>query len=164
MNSIFHRTSVRNYTKQNVEQEKIEKILKAGMAAPSAMNQQPWEFYVVENKDILDKLSKCSQYAGSVAKSAVTFVICYQNDSFRADYREIDCSACTENMLLEIDHLGLGGVWIGIAPIKERMIDVANVINLPENLSAFAIIACGYPESIKEQQNRFDENRIHYIK
>lgn len=83
MNSIFHRTSVRKYTNQPVEQEKIEKILRAGMAAPSAMNQQPWEFYVVENKEVLKKLSKCSQYAGSVEKSAVTFVVCYKNDSPR---------------------------------------------------------------------------------
>ena len=164
MNSIFHRTSVRKYTEQPVEQEKIEKILRAGMAAPSAMNQQPWEFYVVENKEVLEKLSKCSQYAGSVEKSAVTFVVCYRNDSLRADYREIDCTACTENMLLEIDHLGLGAVWIGIAPIRERMDDVAKVLDMPENLSAFALIACGYPESIREQQDRFEENRIHYVK
>ncbi len=201
MNSIFHRTSVRKYTNQPVEQEKIEKILRAGMAAPSAMNQQPWEFYVVEYKEVLEKLSTCSQFAVSVEKSAVTFVVCYRkapsamnqqpwefyvveykevleklstcsqfavsveksavtfvvcyrNDSLRADYREIDCSACTENMLLEIDHLGLGAVWIGIAPIKERMDDVAKVLDMPENLSAFALIACGYPESIKEQQKR----------
>lgn len=164
MNSIFHRTSVRSYTDKTVEQEKIEKILKAGMAAPSAMNQQPWEFYVVQNKEILEKLSKCSIYAGSVAKSSVTFVVCYRNDSLRAEYREIDCSACTENMLLEIDNLGLGGVWIGIAPDKERMSNVSNAVDLPENLSAFALIACGYPESIRDQENRFDENRVHYIK
>ena len=60
MNSIFHRTSVRKYTNQPVEQEKIEKILRAGMAAPSAMNQQPWEFYVVENKEVLEKRSLAS--------------------------------------------------------------------------------------------------------
>lgn len=67
-------------------------------------------------------------------------------------------------MLLEIDYLGLGGVWIGIAPVKERMENVAKVLDIPENLSAFALISCGYPENIKEQQNRFNIDRIHYIK
>ena len=80
----------------------------------------------------------------------VTFgYLCYRNDSLRADYREIDLFACTENMLLEIDHLGLGAVWIGIAPIKERMDDVAKVLDMPENLSAFALIACGLPRKHK---------------
>lgn len=164
MNSIFHRTSVRSYLEKPVEDEKIEKILRAAMASPSAVNQQPWEFYVVTEKEMLKKLSDASQYSKMVEKSAVTFVVCYRNDSIRAEYREIDCAACTENMLLEIDNLGLGAVWIGIAPIEERMKYVESVLDMPENLRAFALVSCGYPEKEQLQKDRFDISRVHYIK
>lgn len=137
MNEIFHRTSIRKYQDKPVEDEKIEKMLQAAMAAPSAGNQQPWEFYVVKNKSTLEKLSQTSPYAG--------------------------CAASVENLLLEADSLGLGAVWLGIAPLKERMEAVRTILNIPENLDVFAIIPCGYPEAVHAQQNRFDEQRIHYV-
>lgn len=79
------------------------------------------------------------------------------------EYAHIDMSASVENLLLEADSLGLGAVWLGIAPLKERMDAVREVLNIPENLEAFVIITCGYPESVRPQQNRFDKDRIHYV-
>ena len=78
------------------------------------------------------------------------------------DYADIDMSASVENLLLEAVELGLGAVWLGIAPLKDRMDRVAKILNVPESLSVFAIISCGYPAEEKQQENRFDENRIHY--
>jgi len=75
----------------------------------------------------------------------------------------VDMSASVENLLLEADALGLGAVWLGIAPLKERMEAVRTVLNVPENLDAFAIIPCGYPEAVHTQQDRFDKKRIHYV-
>ena len=75
----------------------------------------------------------------------------------------VDMSASVENLLLEADALGLGAVWLGIAPLKERMEAVRTVLNVPENLDAFAIIPCGYPEAVYTQQDRFDKKRIHYV-
>lgn len=72
-------------------------------------------------------------------------------------------SASVENLLLEADALGLGAVWLGIAPLKERMEAVRTVLNVPENLDVFAIIPCGYPEAVHAQQDRFDKTRIHYV-
>lgn len=163
MNEIFHRTSIRKYLSKPVEDEKIEKLLQAAMAAPSAGNQQPWEFYVVKDKATLEKLSKSSPYAACCASAPVAFVACYRIHCTMPEYVQIDMSASVENLLLEADSLGLGAVWLGIAPLKERMEAVREVLNIPDNLDAFAIIPCGYPETIHPQQDRFDKQRIHYV-
>ena len=163
MNEIFHRTSIRKYLSKPVEDEKIEKLLQAAMAAPSAGNQQPWEFYVVKDKATLEKLSKTSPYAACCASAPVAFVACYRIHCTMPEYAQIDMSASVENLLLEADSLGLGAVWLGIAPLKERMEAVRTVLNIPENLDAFAIIPCGYPETIHPQQDRFDKQRVHYV-
>ena len=157
MNEIFHRTSIRKYLSKPVEDEKIKKLLQAAMAAPSAGNQQPWEFYVVKDKATLEKLSKTSPYATCCASAPVAFVACYRIHCTMPEYAQIDMSASVENLLLETDSLGLGAVWLGIAPLKERMEAVRTVLNIPENLDAFAIIPCGYPETIHPQQ------RVHYV-
>ena len=163
MNEIFHRTSIRKYQIKPVEDEKIETILQAAMAAPSAGNQQPWEFYVVKDKAILEKLSQTSPYAGCAASAPLAFVACYRIHCAMPEYAQIDMSASVENLLLEADSLELGAVWLGIAPLKERMEAVRTILNIPENLDAFAIIPCGYPESVNPQQDRFDKQRIHYV-
>lgn len=79
------------------------------------------------------------------------------------EYAQIDMSASVENLLLAADSLRLGAVWLGIAPLKERMEAVRTVLNVPENLNTFAIIPCGYPEAVHARQNRFDKQRIHYV-
>lgn len=164
MKSIFHRTSIREYLDKKVEPEKMELLLKAAMAAPSAANQQPWEFYVVENKEILKKLSLCSPYAGCVEKAPIAIVSCYRSNTSLPMYAEIDLSACTENILLAADSLGLGAVWIGIAPLQERMDKVKECLNIEDGIEAFAIVPVGYPAKEMVQQNRYDESRIHIIK
>ncbi len=163
MSGIFHRVSVRKYQNKLVEEEKISIMLHAAMAAPSARNQQPWEYYVVTNKEKIVELSKTSPYATCVKDAPLVFVACYRNNTAVPNYAQIDMSASVENLLLQADELGLGAVWIGIAPIEERMEAVSKVINLPERLSAFALISCGYPGETRPQQDRFEESRVHYI-
>lgn len=138
-------------------------MLKGAMAEPSAGNQQPLGFYVVKNKETIEKLSKTSTYASCCASAPLTFAACYRINCRMPEYAHIDMSASVENLLLEADSLGLGAVWLGIAPLKERMDAVREVLNIPEDLEAFAIIPCGYPESVRPQQNRFDKDRIHYV-
>jgi nitroreductase len=163
MNSIFHRTSIRKYQNTPVEQEKVTKMLRAAMAAPSAGNQQPWEFYVVKNDEVIRKLAATSPYAGCAVNAPMAFVACYRKHCRMPEYAQIDTSIAVQNLLLEADELGLGAVWLGIAPLQERMDAVRNVMNLPDELEAFAIIPCGYPAEEKKQQDRFEEARIHYM-
>lgn len=164
MSGIFHRVSIRKYQDKPVEQEKIVTMLRAAMAAPSACNQQPWEYYVVTDKEKIQELSQTSPYAKCAKDAPVVFVACYRKEQLIApSYAEIDMSASVENLLLEADELDLGAVWIGIAPIPERMEAVRKVIDLPEHLAAFALIACGYPAESRPQQDRYDESRVHYL-
>lgn len=164
MNSIFSRTSIREFTDQKVEDEKVEKLLRAAMAAPSAGNQQPWEFYVVTDQNKIEQLSKGSPFTGCVKNAGLAIVPCYRSDIRFPDYGQIDLSAATQNLLLEADELGLGAVWTGIAPLQDRMDNVRRVLDIPEGLHAFAIIPIGYPAKKHAQEDRFDEARIHDIK
>ena len=109
------------------------------------------------------ELSRTSPYASCCASAPLAFVACYRVNCAIPEYAQIDMSASVENLLLEADSLGFGAVWIGIAPIKDRMEAVGTVLNLPETLNAFAIIPCGYPKAVHAQQDRFDKKRIHYI-
>ncbi|SFR65595.1 nitroreductase family protein [Anaeromicropila populeti] len=164
MNAIFERVSVREYVEKKVEDEKIERILKAAMAAPSAGNQRPWEFYVVKDKAALGQLAVSSPYAGCTKNADVAIVACYRTEGLMfPEYAHIDMSACCENILLEAAEQGLGSVWLGIAPAQERMEAVAEALELPSGLAAFAILPFGYPVRKVEQENRYEESRVHYI-
>lgn len=163
MKEIFHRTSIRKYEKKKVEKDKIEQLLRAAMAAPSAKNQQPWEFYVVTAEDTLKKLSECSPYAGMLKEAPLGIVVCCRKGCSLPNYAQIDCSAAVENLLLEADSLGLGAVWLGIAPLEDRMEAVGKVLEISDNLYVFSMIACGYPAEEKTQQDRYDKARVHYV-
>lgn len=162
MESIFHRTSIRSWLDQPVEDEKIGQILRAGMQAPSAGNQQPWEFYVVKDGVRKGLLSQASTYARCAAQAPVVIVPVYRTDGLRfPEYAQIDLSIATENMWLEADSLGLGGVWLGIAPHEDRMQKVEAAIGIPPQLRAFALLCVGYPKGEHVQKDRFDAARIH---
>jgi nitroreductase len=163
MKEIFHRTSVRKYTDVPVAPEHIEQMLRAAMAAPSACNQQPWEFYVTTQRETLDVLSACSPYAKMLRTAPLGFVVCSRTACRIPLYAQIDCAAATENLLLMADALGLGAVWIGIAPQEERMAAVREAIALPEHLTPFCLIACGHPAVEQQQQDRYDPSRVHTL-
>lgn len=163
MNSIFHRVSIRRYTDEAVAPEHIEQLLRAAMAAPSACNQQPWAFYVVTDRDVIARLAQCSHFATPCKAAPLVIVPCMRNDCQRPEFAQIDLSAATENLLLQADALGLGACWIGIAPRQVCMDAVRRVLDLPEQLSAFCLIACGHPAESRAQQDRYDPSRVTYI-
>ena len=164
MNSIYHRISVRKYEQRPVEAEKTLELIKAGMAAPSAGNQQPWEFYVITNREMLDALSTVSPYAGMLKQAPAAIITAYHQKSRMPEYAPIDRAISMENMWLEADRIGLGGVMLGIAPLEERMSQVEEIVGIPEGQRAFAIFSYGYPAESRAQQDRFDESRIHYLR
>ncbi|MBO4368300.1 MAG: nitroreductase family protein [Clostridia bacterium] len=162
MNSIYHRVSIRKYLDKPVEKEKIEALLRAAMQAPSAGNQQPWEFYVITDKAKLEELSKVSPYAGMTKDAPLAIVSAYRKDCRIPSYAQIDLSIAMENMWLETDAQGLGGVWLGIAPVENRMKAVEEIVGMPDTLRAFAIFPFGYAAEERAQQDRFDPERIHW--
>lgn len=167
MEAIFSRCSVRKFLPAMVEDEKIEKMLRAAMAAPSAGNQQPWEFYVVRDKRVIQDLAHCSPYAGCAAKAPLCIVVCTRDIKQRfPDFVYLDCSAAVENILIEAVHLDLGAVWLGVSPYKAREIRVRRSLGVPEGFTPFAIIAVGYPLNAKAstvKEERFDPSRVHYL-
>ena len=117
MNPIFKRKSIRTYLDVDVDNATIEQIIRAGMAAPSAKNQRPWEFYVVRNKETLQKLSECSPYSKPIADAPVAIVACYRTDKlFEPVMKLLDMSCCCENMLIQAAEMDMGTVWMSFAP------------------------------------------------
>ena len=165
MEEIFKRVSIRKYEDRPVEPEKLERIMRAAMAAPSAGNQQPWEFYVVTNKDKIKELASASRFSGCAADAPVVIVPCYRKRGLRfPEFDQIDLSVATENLLLEITAQGLGGVWLAIAPIDERMCRVEETLGIDSDiLRAFALVPLGHPAEEKTRQDRYDEKRVHFI-
>jgi len=111
MNSIFTRRSIRHYTNEPISAHSIQQIIKAAMHAPSAYNQQPWEFIVITDSNLLSHIATQSAHAYMVKNAPVAILLCINNDFAKhKDYAIQDCSAATQNMLIEIQALGLGGV------------------------------------------------------
>lgn len=164
MNSIFIRRSIRKYKDKPIEKEKMELLLKAAMQAPSAVNQQPWEFIVVEGKEKLNELSQMSPYSKMLSECAAAIVLLSNENRMKyADIWQQDMGAAAENILLEAVELDLGGVWLGVAPLEERMKFIKQVFSLPDNIKPFAVIALGYPEGQENKHvDRFDSTRVHY--
>ncbi len=163
MNSIFARRSIRKYHAKPIEKEKIRILLGAAMAAPTARNQREWEFVVVTADGIRRQLSEVSPYTGPAAAAPLVIVpVADKNRMTSPKYFEQDLAAATENILLEAEELGLGAVWMGIAPLEERMSRVSQILGLPENILPFALIAVGYPGEVKKAEDRYEEERVHY--
>jgi len=165
MNNIFKRQSVRKYLDKPIEKEKIEILLKAGMQAPSAANQQPWEFLIITDKEKLQALSGMSPYAKPVAKCSVAFVLLgnLETANFPGSWQQ-DMAAAAENILLEATDLDLGGVWLGVAPEKDRMDYITKLFDLPEKIKPFCLLSIGYPDEAQKISERYDASRVHYEK
>jgi nitroreductase len=163
MDMIFKRRSIRRFTSQEVGPDLVTKVLAAGMAAPSAGNQQPWQFIVVKDPQGRKKVSECSPYAKATAEAPVAIVVCGDLSLEKhTGYWVQDCSAAVENMLIEITSLGLGAVWLGVYPRPDRVSYLQKYFSLPENIVPFAIIPVGYPAQELPPADLYNESRIHF--
>jgi nitroreductase len=168
--AIFKRRSVRNFLDKTVEQDKIERILRAGFEAPSAHNRRPWEFLVVTAKEDLAAIGGMSPYAKMCPQSAAAIIPCVNlslgESAGAAAPDDVwwvqDLAAATENILLRITDEGLGGVWLGWYPDKGRMSVLASHFKLPSNVLPFSVIALGYPAKSAVSAGRFDAAKVHY--
>ena len=118
---------------------------------------------MVRDPGKLEALSKVSPYSGCTKRASVAIVSAYRETLWAPAYAQIDMSIAMENLWLACGEQGLGGVWLGIAPVEERMKAVEDIVGIPQGLHAFAIFPLGYPAESKKQQDRFDPSRIHYV-
>lgn len=158
--NILTRRSVRSYTEQDVEPEKIEAILEAGMAAPSGKNGQPWDFIVLTRREILDEMAERLPYAKMLREARVAIAVCA--DRTKSPYWYVDCSAAAENILLAAHALGLGAVWTATYPYRDRMDVVKELCGLPGSYDSLCVIPVGYPAREARPKDNFDAGKIHH--
>lgn len=164
MSIIMKRNSVRNFLDKPVPKELVIKLLESGMQAPSANNQQPWEFIVVDDRLIINELIKTSVGARPLNTATLCIIPMIKTGDKSPLFNVQDLSAATENILLEATNLGLGGVWIGVYPLEERCKHIEKVLGVKGDIRPFSMIAIGYPQNSRPIVKRYDESRVHYNK
>ena len=159
---IMTRTSIRSFTGDPVTQDQLETILKAGMAAPSAINLQPWKFVVMTDKDkIAGTFGNNPRGADMFTKAGAVIVVCGDTSSM---FWFEDCSAAAENILLAAHALNLGAVWTAGYPAQDRVKPVSEALNLPENIVPLCIIPVGVPAEDPQPKDKWNPSNIHYEK
>ena len=165
---IHQRKSVRNYTDQKVEKEKLETLVKAGMAAPTAVNKQPWAFVVIDDKDVLNQLGDALPYAKMAKKAGGAIIVCGDLskalEGWEQEFWIQDCSAATQNILLAAESMGLGAVWTAAYPAKDRMKSVIDILNLPEHIIPLNVIPIGYPKGMEKPKDKWKSENMHWQK
>ena len=159
LENIAERKSVRKYLNKSVEEDKIDAMVKAGMAAPSGMDRRPWEFVVVTDREALDSMAAKLPYAKMLTNAPLAIVVC--GDTTRSSYWYLDCSAATQNVLLAAEALGLGAVWTAAYPYEDRIDVVRQNTGLPENIVPLCVIPIGYPDGPQKAKDKFDLQRVH---
>lgn len=165
MSILFKRRSIRKFKDKPINESMVKELLKGAMSAPSAGNQQPWHFVVLNDRKTLDAIPKFHQYAQMLKEAPLAIVVCGSTENLKyEDYWVQDCSAATENLLISITEIGLGGVWLGIFPREERVEGVSKLLNLPKEVIPLSVVAIGYPNEEKSEINRYMEDRVHFNK
>lgn len=166
--SVIHsRKSVRNFTGQSVEKEKLEKILRAAMAAPTAVNKQPWSFVVVTDRKTLDTLQSGLPYAKMLVQAGAAIVVCAIPERAHdkmVEFAIIDSSVAGENILLAAEALGLGATWTAAYPYKDRMDIVKKTLSIPDAVIPLNVIPIGYPKGVDKPKDKFKPENIHWQK
>jgi len=165
LTTIYTRRSVRAFTGEAVARETLMKILRAAMAAPSAVNIQPWAFVVVTKRETLDELCDTLPYAKMLDKAGAAIIVCGVPDKdpvFSRDYWIMNCSAASENILLASHALGLGAVWTAVYVDTERIANVRRILDIPENIVPLNVIPIGFPKEQGKALDKFSEGNIHW--
>jgi nitroreductase len=163
---IFNRRSIRKFTSEQVDRQQIDQLLQAAMAAPSAVNSQPWEFIVVDDPAILKTLKKVSLFSNHNAPLAIVVIGSPQKARNPAGgkFWIQDCCAAMENLLLAAVCLGLGAVWIGVHPIQGVEEKVRLTLSIPDTSIPLGIALVGYPAQVKDARTRFRKERVFWQK
>ena len=175
---IMARTSIRSFTGDPVSKEQLETILKAGMAAPSAMNVQPWRFVVLTDKDKIAEVFGSGFRGEMFTQAGAVIVVCGETTMMRKPFGQPDapeeemdnifwfedCSAATENILLAVKALGLGAVWTAGYPADERTAPIAEALGIPEGTDILCVIPVGVPAEDPEPKDKWKPENIHWEK
>ena len=164
--TIMTRTSIRSYTDHTVSADTVEMLLRAGMAAPTAVNAQPWHFVVINERAKLDELAGTNRHGDMLRQAPLAIVVCGNMEKAMQGPGQAfwiqDCSAATENILLAAHALGLGAVWTGCYPMEERVAAVSEVLGLPETIVPLCVIVMGYPNENPQPKDKWKPENVSY--
>ena len=167
INNIMTRTSIRSFTNEPIGADTLTTLVKAGMAAPTAVNRQPWSFIVVTERQMLDSLMNVHPYS-NLATATAAIIVCGDMekalDGFGRDYWIQDCSAASENILLAAHAYGLGAVWCGIYPNPNVIPGVKRVLSIPGSVTPLSLITLGHPADNPEPKDKWIPENVHYQK
>lgn len=164
--AILTRVSVREFTGEKISDQQLDSLLQAAMAAPSAMNHQPWAFVVITEDSLLQKIGEAFPYSRCGNKPACAIIPC--GDLSKAMEGEAqafwinDVSAATENILLSAHAMGLGAVWTGVHPNSERVSALQALLSLPEYIIPLCIVPVGVPAEEPEPKQKYTKENIHW--
>ncbi len=164
---IFGRRSIRVYSAGAVNEEAIQKLLEAAMAAPSAAAKDPWRFVVVRRRQTLLEIADALPNGQMIGSAALGIAVCGDLQAAhdqQLSYLLQDCSAAVENLLLCAHILGLGACWLGVHPREQRMSALRQILSLPRSVIPVACIAIGHPAEAKEPRTRFNRDYVHFEK
>lgn len=156
---IFKRRSIRAYTDAPVNDEQVDALLRAAMAAPSANDVRPWAFVVVRDAERRKELARIHPWSYMCANASV--VIAVIGDPSASDHWGEDCSAAAENLLLAASTLDLGSVWVAVYPRAEREAQVRSILDIPENLRVLCLLPIGHPKENKPPRTRYEASKAH---
>lgn len=160
---IKNRRSVRNFNDKKIDPKDIDTILQCGMCSPTARNQQGFRFIVVDDKEVLNEISKGIEHGKMCKDASHAIVVCYEiKDEVSELYWVQDASAVTQNILLSATALGIASVWVAVHPRPAKIEFVTKQFNLPKNIKPLSIVALGYKEEFLKELDRFDRNKIKY--
>lgn len=166
--SVIHsRKSVRHFTGEAVAKDDLMTIVKAGMAAPTAVNMQPWSFVIVTDRKQLDALAQSLPYAKMLDKAGAAIVVCALPEKAfqqRVEFAILDSACASENILLAAEALGLGAVWTAAYPDKDRMDAVRKLLGIPENIIPLNVIPVGHPTGVDMPKDKFNPENVHWEK
>lgn len=167
LHNILQRKSVRAYTDRAVSHEQLDTLIRAAMAAPTGRDMRPWHFIVLEGRHQLSPLAEQLPYAKMLAEAQAAVVVCGDmsvTDKEGKPSRNwtFDCSAATENLLLQAEAMGLGAVWTGVYPYDERLEAVKQVLHLPDHLIPLNVIPIGYPKGDPQPKDKYDPAKVEY--
>ena len=159
--ALLTRRSIREYTGEAIEKEKIIEALKYAMYAPSAHNSRSWRFILTSKKEHLIKISEIHPYAKMLPNASWAVLFCNDLDAEPTEgYGSLYVAACIENFLLAIHGMGYGAVWIVIYPRKQRIQSIKKFFELPDNLLPIAICSVGVPAIKPTTVDRYEPEKI----
>lgn len=167
MGVILERKSVRHFTGEAVSREELEQVVRAGMAAPTAMNKQPWSFVVVTDRAKLDALKSGLPSAAMLEKAGAAIVVCAlpgEAMDGRTEIALLDATLASENLLLAAEALGLGAIWTAIYPDGDRMEFLRRALGIPKAVIPLNLIPVGHPTGVDKPKDKFIPEKIHWGK